>query len=117
MNKENWNELKERIKKKFPVLEEKLEDLIMQTADGSIKQGEQEILAVKTPAGKIRLACEIKPAVLEKRIHYTHRQGQAAQTDYKFSETEKTYKLKFYKWNEEEDEWQEINAENVGGMI
>lgn len=109
MNDERWEQLKENLKGKFEVLEERREELIMQTEDGPIKQGDQEILVVKSPVGKIKLACDIRPRVLEKKLHYTHQQGKSAYAEYKFSETEKTYKLRLFKWNEVEYDWEELD--------
>ena len=117
MDNDRWEQLKENIRRKFKVLEEKTEDLIMDTADGEIKQGEQEILDVMTPVGKIRLAREVRPRVLEKKYRYSHRAGDSAQTEYKFSKTEKTYKLKIYKWDEDEEEWEELKEDSLDGLM
>lgn len=117
MNDERWEELKKNLKKKFSVSEEKTEDLMMDTGEGTVKHGEQNVIVVTTPAGKIKLVREIRPLVLEKKLHYTHQQGKSASFEYKFSETEKTHKLRFFKWNENEYDWQELRAEDLGGMM
>lgn len=117
MNDERWEELKNNLKKKFSVSEEKTEDLMMDTGEGTVKQGDQNILVVATPMGEIKLVREARPLVLEKKLHYTHQQGASATTEYKFSETEKTYKLRFYKWDDDDYDWKELKAEDVGGMI
>ena len=90
---------------------------MMDIGEGTVKQGEQNILVVQTPAGKIKLAREIRPRVLEKKLHYTHQQGKSATMEYKFSETEKTYRLRFSKWDENEFDWQELKAEDLGGIV
>lgn len=112
MTHDRWEQLKENLKRRFEVVEETTEDLIHTSSEGQIKQGEREILVVKTPAGKIRLVCEIRPMVLEKKFHYTHRQGQSAQTEYRFSDTEKTYKLRLFKLDEY-DEWKELDENAI----
>lgn len=117
MTLERWEQLKENLKGKFPVEDEKTEDLMMGTGEGPVKSGEQEILVVKSPVGKIKLVCEIKPKVLEKKLHYTHQQGQSATTEYKFSETEKTYRLRLFKWNEVEYDWEELDESAAASMI
>lgn len=117
MDDDRWDQLKENIKKKFEVEEETTEDLIMETGDGPIKQGEQNILIVTTPMGKMKLTREIRPRVLDKKFHYTHRAGDTARIEYKFSETEKTYKLKIYKWDEDEEEWDELKEDSLDGLI
>jgi hypothetical protein len=48
--------------------------------------------------------------LLDKKFIYSHRAGQAARTEYNFSQSEFTHKLKAYIWNEEEESWKEIDA-------
>jgi len=117
MDNDRWVQLKENIKKKFQVEEETTEDLIMETGGGPVKQGERNILIVETPVGKIKLAREIRPLVLDKKFLYTHRAGDTARTEYTFSETEKTYKLKIYKWDEDEEEWDELKEDSLAGLV
>ena len=117
MNDERWEELKKNLKKKFLVSEEKTEDLIMDTGEGMVKHGEQNEIVVTAPIGKIKLVREIRPLVLEKKLQYTHQQGSSAHAVYKFSETEKTYKLRFFKWDDNEFDWLELKAEDMGEMM
>jgi hypothetical protein len=117
MNDERWEQLKENLKGKFDYEDETFEDLEMDTGEGRVKQGEKEILIVTTPVGKMRLVRESRPRVLEKKFHYSHRQGSAAQTEYKFSDTEKTHKLRVYKWDDKEDSWKELGEDSLAGFI
>jgi|SRR3989344_3624006 len=117
MNLERWEAIKEHIKRKFKVLAERTEDLVRDTAEGEVRQGRAEILEVETPVGKIKLQLESKPKVLEKKFHYSHRQGQSAQVEYKHSDSEETHQLKFYKWNDKQDEWEELSAENLDQLV
>jgi hypothetical protein len=110
MDIDHWEQIKENVKSKFEVEDEGTEDLQMETQDGLIKQGKSEFLVAHTPLGKIKLAFETRPLVLDKKEHYSHRAGQAARTEYVFSDTEKTHKLKAYKWNDLEERWDEIDA-------
>ena len=112
MDLNRFEQIKENIKGKFKVTDEGVEDLMVETQDGMIKQGTAEFLTVQTPMGKIKLALEKRPVVLDKKFIYSHRAGQAARTEYEFSDTEFSYKLKAYKWNDLDDEWDEIDAEN-----
>jgi hypothetical protein len=112
MDIDRWEQLKENIKSKFQIVDEGTEDLEMETRDGLIKQGTADFLVAQTPLGKVKLAFETRPLVLDKKLHYSHRAGQAAQAEYTFSETEHTYKLKAYKWNDLEERWDEIDAAN-----
>ena len=115
MQDEQWEQLKENIKGKFKVPEENTEDLIVETAEGPVKQGFVEFLIVETPMGRMKLTRESRPVVLGKKFHYSHRAGISARTEYKFSDTDFTHKLRVYKWNEEYDNWEEIDASAFGG--
>ena len=117
MNLDRWEQIKEHIKRKFKVLDERAEDLIMDTQDGEIKQGTAEVIEVETPMGKIKLALESRPKILEKKYRFSHRQGQSAQVEYKHSESEETHQLKFYKWNGRQDDWEELSADNLEGLV
>jgi hypothetical protein len=117
MTKDNWDQLKENLKGKFTVLEEGNEDLQAATAEGFVKQGDIEFLVVKTPMGKVKTVCEIRPMVLEKKFHYTHQQGQSARMEYKLSDTEKTYKIKIFKWDDNEDDWMEIKSDSLPSFM
>lgn len=117
MDNDRWEQLVLNLKRKFKVLDEQNEDLLVDVGEEKSKQGEQNVLVVLTPLGKMRLVREIRPLVLEKKLHYSHQQGKSANFEYKFSDTEKTYKLRVYKWNDEEDEWIEIKSDSVAGMM
>jgi hypothetical protein len=113
MDNDRWEQLKENIKRKFKVLDEGFEDLIMDTADGPVKQGQTEFLVVETPMGQIKLARESKPRVLDKKFIYSHQQGKSARTEYKFSDTEFTHKIKAYQWDDVSEQWKEIDADSL----
>jgi hypothetical protein len=112
MDIDRWIQLKESLKGRFEIEEEGTEDLMMNTSDGPMKHGTVEFLVMQTPVGRVKLACEIKPLVLDKKYVSSHRAGQNARTEYEFSESEKTYKLKAYKWNDIDESWDEIDAEH-----
>jgi hypothetical protein len=111
MDDNRWEDLILELNRKFKVEEERFEDLIMQTQDGPVKQGQAEVLIFETPMGKIKLVRESKPIVLDKKEHYSHQQGKTARIEYKFSDSEFSHKMKAYKWSDDEDDWVEMNAE------
>lgn len=88
------------------------EDLVVDTPEGSQVQGTQDILEFDNPAGRFRLVRENRPVVLGKKMTYSHRAGDTARTEYKYSDTEFSHKLKVYK--EKDDEWQEMSPEHLG---
>ena len=114
METDKWEGLKEELKRKFKILEETTEDILGETSDGPVKLGVAEVLIFESPIGKIKLTRESKPAVLGKKEYYSHQAGKSARTEYTYSDTEFSHKLKAYKWHDDEDEWKEIDAANLG---
>lgn len=112
MTPERWQQIKNTVKKQFVLEDEGREDLLVNTAEGQVKQGEAEFVIFESPAlgGRTKLQFQKKPRVEEKKFHYSHRQGDSARVEYKFSETEMVYNFKAYKWDEGEEEWKEIDA-------
>ncbi len=113
MQDEKWQELIATAKKNFHGVMLSREDLIMDTQDGPIKSGNQDILIFENPGGRFKIVRENKPVVLEKKELYSHRAGQAAQTHYKFSDSEFSHKLRVYK-EVDFEEWQEITLDKLG---
>lgn len=113
MTEDKWQEIVEMAKKNFRGAKLSHEDLIVQKEEGPEKQGTQDILEFQHPNGdRYKLVRENKPVVLEKKEMYSHRAGQSAQAQYKFSETELSHKLKVYK--EVDFEWEEITLNSLG---
>ena len=113
MVEEKWQQLVEAAQKHFKNVTLSAEDLIMDTQDGPVKSGTQDILIFENSTGKFKLVRENKPVVLEKKELFSHRAGQSAQAQYKFSETEFSHKLRVYKevdW----DDWEEITLDKLG---
>ena len=113
MIEEKWQQLVEAAKQHFNNVSLTREDLIMDTQDGPIKQGTQDILIFENPAGRFKLIRENKPVVLEKKELFSHRAGQSAQTQYKFSQSEFSHKLRVYK-EVDFDDWEEITLDKLG---
>jgi hypothetical protein len=109
MDDERWEELKARIRRSLVVTAERTEDLLVDTAEGPVKQGEAEVLEFEGPQGKMKLVREIKPKLLEKRFLYSHRAGQSAKTEYKFSESETTSHVRLFVMKD--GNWQEISTD------
>src|SRR5687768_16149646 len=110
MDNDKWEGLKEELKRKFKVEDEHFEDLIVETAEGPVVGGKVEVLVFESPVGKIKLTRESRPVVLDKKEFYSHQQGKAARVEYTFSETEFSHKIKAYKWDDDNDEWKEMDA-------
>ncbi|HEX5430067.1 MAG TPA: hypothetical protein VFX17_03265 [Patescibacteria group bacterium] len=112
MDIDKWEQLKEELGRKFQVLEEAAEDLTVATSDGEVLNGKADVVIFETPIGRVKLAFESHPVVLGKKEIYSHQQGKAARTEYQFSDTEFSHKLKAYKWDDVDDDWKEIDAGN-----
>jgi hypothetical protein len=113
MTDEKWEQLAEIAQKNFQFVKLKQEDLIMDTPDGPQKQGTQDILEFENPSGRFRMVRENKPVVLEKKMLYSHRQGDTAHAEYKLSETELSHRIRVYK-EDGFDEWEEVTLDKLG---
>ena len=114
MQDDKWEALKEELKRKFKVEDEHFEDLVAQSADGPVVSGRVEVLIFDSPLGRTKLTRESKPVVLDKKMIYSHQQGKAARTEYTFSDTEFSHKIRAYKWDDYNDEWKEMDAPGFG---
>ena len=110
MDDEKWQLLIERVKDKFGDAILHTEDLLRSTGQGEVQQGTQDILEFTSPLGRVRLVRENKPVLLDKKMHFSHRQGDSARTEYVFSENEFSHKLVIYK-EDRNGEWTKLDAE------
>ncbi len=113
MQDDKWQDLVETAQKHFKFVTLTNEDLVMDTQDGPVIQGNQDVLIFTNPAGKFKVVRENKPVVLEKKELYSHRAGQSAQALYKFSATEFSHKIRVFK-EIDFDEWDEITLDRLG---
>lgn len=105
MNTEQWEALVENISNKFPGAEIGAEE---------VEPGvSADAIIFSAPNGRFKIVRKKRPLVLEKKLHYSHRPGDTARTEYKFSETEFSFKLKVYKENDDL-EWQEVTLDQLG---
>lgn len=114
MQDDKWEPLKEELGRKFKIQNTRFEDLTQETATGPVISGRVEIIEFETPLGLIKLERESRPVVLEKKEFYSHQQGKAARTEYKFSDKEFSHKIKAYKWDNYEEVWREMDADTFG---
>jgi len=114
MQDDRWQQLVEMAQAHFKGVKQYTEDLIMDTQDGPVKQGVGEVVEFDHADGKrYKLVRENKPIVLEKKELFSHRAGQSAQTQYKFSDSEFSHKLRVYK-EVDFDEWEEVTLDKLG---
>lgn len=104
MQPEKWIVIKGNIKDNFAVEDEGSEHI---DDEGGI---DIEYIVFQSPLGKIRLEHIAKPIVLDRKTTYSKRIGSETKVDYVYSETEKSYQLDAYKWNEKLETWEEIES-------
>lgn len=113
MTNERWEEFVEGIKNQY-------DDYSIRHEEWEVEYGEQrdgasvDILEFTGPdKNRYKLVRENTPLVLDKKHHYSHRQGDTARTEYVLSDTELSHKLKVYKEDDYGD-WQEITPSALG---
>lgn len=107
MTEDKWIELLERIDRQFTMLDRVIEDI-----DG--QPGEVESVVFEGPMGKMKIERTVRPVVLDKKQHYTNRAGGGTTTEYIYSPTEKSDRVKAYKMDPRTEEWVEIDAGAFG---
>src|SRR6266481_4820852 len=96
MTDEKWQVLIENAQKNFDNVRVYIEDLVVETSEGEVKQGSVDVLEFSNERGHFKIVRENKAIVLEKKMHFSHRQGDSARTEYVLSNTEKSHKIVAY---------------------
>lgn len=103
MSPEKWAEFKARIKEGFKDVE---------ITNGKLPEpqvGEAETVLFTGHLGRMKLEYITKPVLLDKKTHGSRRIGGDTSVEYIYSETEFTHQLRAYVWNDEQDDWVEID--------
>lgn len=109
-----WEEIIYRIEEKFGIKDKKKERfLVSEDSFGKKVFGEKEIVEFETPKGKMKIERIIQPRIIGKKVIRARRAGSRVAVNYIYSEDETVEKLKFYRWNGKEGNWEEINLENL----
>lgn len=106
MQKEAWQEILNNIKSNFNVEEH---DSYRLDKDGGI---DVEYIEFYGPLGLMKLEFISRPLVLDKKVHYSNRIGSDSRVEYRYDQTQKTSKLIAYKWDENDEDWIEIDIKN-----
>ncbi len=116
MNDEKWEDIIFNIDQKFGIESQDTEDLEIENSLGKKdKKGKKEIVIFNADSGKMKLERITKPLILDKKVHYKKTKAQSGQVEYILSDTEKTHKVLAYKWNNQEENWEEINLGKTFG--
>lgn len=103
MAPEKWEKTIGNIKDAFNVLDEGKEHI---DDEGGV---DIHYIEFEGPLGRLRLEFVQKPVILDKKTTYSKRIGSETKVDYIYSQSEKSAKMTAYKWDENSDEWQEID--------
>ncbi len=103
MNLEKWQDIKANVLDNFEVIDQYEEN----DEDG---HGKKEIIEFNGPLGKTKLIFSTRDLILDKHTNYSNRIGSNISVDYKYSDTEKNYSLKVFKF--ENNDWEEIDSSN-----
>jgi hypothetical protein len=110
MNTELWGDIRNRLEDQYGDLEvEKLSET-REDDTGQKLISEIERIEFETAQGKMRVELVTAPMILDKKTHYTHTAGARANVEYVLSDTEKTQRIRAYRYDEDTDEWLEINT-------
>jgi len=101
---EKWKDIAGNIKDKFEVEDE---GKIHLDDEGGV---DIEFIEFTSPLGKMRLEFVSRPVVLDKKTIYSKRIGSETKVDYVYSEEEKSHQLIAYKWDDDQDDWVEVEA-------
>lgn len=103
---EKWESIVGHIKDNFSVLEH---EKFSSADDGGT---EIEHIIFDGPLGRMKLEFIIRPIVLDKKTVFSRRVGSETKVEYVYSPDEKSYRLVPYKWDEDADDWREIDLKN-----
>lgn len=104
---EKWKDILGNIKDNFKIYDEGQEHL---DDEGGV---DIEFIEFEGPLGKMRLEFISKPVVIDKKTIYSKRIGSESAVDYVYSQDEKSNKLMVYKWNDNDGEWVEMEANKL----
>lgn len=110
MNHEKWQQLISRLQSRFPGSSLNTEELYNIANGQEIQSGTQDIFEFSAPEGQFRIVRENKPLLLDKKMHFSHRQGDSARTEYIFSDTEMSHKILMFR-QDDSGNWQKIDAD------
>ena len=106
MTLEKWQQIKGQILDGFKDAEIENQDL------EEPEKGKKEIIIFNGPLGQMKIEFITKPVLLDKRTHGSRRIGSFTEVEYIYSDDEFTHSLKAYKWDDNKDDWTEIDLKN-----
>jgi hypothetical protein len=110
MKAEMWGDILDRLEDQYGKLNiEKLSDTREDDTGQKLVSDIQRV-EFETAQGRMRVELVTAPMILDKKMHYTHTAGARGNVEYVLSETEKTTRIRAFRYDEDTDEWIEINT-------
>lgn len=104
MTEEKWLNLLSMIEENFGQIERRKEELSEEEVSS-----QKETVEFKGPLGRMKLVRFVRPLLLERKTTYSRRAGSETKIDNVYSEEETVTSLKAYRFDEANDNWQEID--------
>ena len=108
MTPEKWTDTVSNIKDKFEVIDN---DEIELEDEGGINI---KYIEFQGPMGKMRLEFITKPVIMDKKTNYSKRIGSETHVEYVYSEDDYSHQFIAYKWDEEREDWLEMDGSMFG---
>jgi hypothetical protein len=105
MTREKWEAIKGKVLDAFEIIDKGVEHF---DEEGGV---DVDFVEFTSPLGKTRLEFVEKPLVTGKKTLYSHRGGSDTGVEFVYSPTEKSSRMKAYKWDENDSNWVEIEGE------
>ncbi len=113
MNDEKWLDLIDQVKRKFKLELQETEDVFTTDFDGNqSKIGILEKIVFTNELGKLMVTRKTTSLVIGRDEKYHKKRGTAV-TTLTYSPTEKVHRLNLYKWNNEKNDWDEIELKGM----
>ncbi len=108
-----WEGLLDRLEDKFGSVQIKKREDVRSDDRGNELKSQVDYVEFTMPEGKFRVERITSPLILDKKTHYSHTAGARADIEYVLSETETTSKMKVFRYDEDQDDWMEVQAPNI----
>jgi len=104
---EKWYYLIEEIDEKFGIEKSDVEEI-------PERRTKVESVVFTGAGGKMKLERTTRAVIVDKQTKYSRRIGGDTQEKYVYSDTDKTYRVQLYKWDEATHTWEEIEFRKLG---
>lgn len=105
MTQDRWEDTKGHILDTFANVQESSQDLL------EPEVGKKDIIIFDGPLGEMKLEYYTRPVVLDRKTHGSRRIGSHTEVEYTYSNTEFSHQLKAFKWDDQIDDWSEMQMD------